>query len=114
MATTKRDSGDSAVYNRPLSGGGEASGDDDVEGHSMNAAKAFTAKANLRKAADDDDVEGHSRSRAVGDDDTEGHSRSRAVGDDDTEGHRITTGPVVKSRSRAVGDDDTEGHSRSR
>lgn len=44
-----------------------ASDDDDVEGHSMKAAKAVEPEGvnfrNVPKASDDDDVEGHGRTR---------------------------------------------------
>ena len=63
--------------------GGEASGDDEVEGHSMRAPKVDE-----------------------GGEDTEGHRFNvRADGDDDTEGHRLTA-------PKADGDDDedVEGH----
>jgi hypothetical protein len=64
--------------------GGEASGDDEVEGHSMRAPKVDE-----------------------GGEDTEGHRFNvRAEGDeDDTEGHRFTA-------PKADGDDDedVEGH----
>jgi hypothetical protein len=80
--------------------GGEASGDDEVEGHSMRAPKVDEGG---------EDTEGHRFNvRADGDDDdTEGHRFNvRADGDDDdTEGHRFTA-------PKADGDDDedVEGH----
>ncbi len=65
--------------------GGEASGDDEVEGHSMRAPKADEGgedteghRFNVRADGDDDDTEGHrfTAPKADGDDDedVEGHA----------------------------------------
>jgi hypothetical protein len=81
--------------------GGEASGDDEVEGHSMRAPKVDEGgedteghRFNVRADGDDDDTEGHRFTAPKADGD-----------DDDTEGHRFTA-------PKADGDDDedVEGH----
>jgi hypothetical protein len=65
--------------------GGEASGDDEVEGHSMRAPKVDEGgedteghRFNVRADGDDDDTEGHrfTAPKADGDDDedVEGHA----------------------------------------
>ncbi|MDQ3553531.1 MAG: hypothetical protein M3395_03860 [Chloroflexota bacterium] len=88
--------GESASVRR----GGEAIGDDEVEGHSMRAPKADEGG---------EDTEGHRFSvRAEGDEeDTEGHrftAPKADEGDEDTEGHRMTAPKADE------GDEDVEGH----
>src|SRR5215212_2776175 len=120
-----RDSGDSAVFNRPLSGGGEATGED-VEGHMMPKASGGpglkaaggpglrAARGGVLAKGDDEDTEGHAmkstvraKSRAIdgGDDDTEGHALRRATesGDEDTEGHRMRGGGPAPKATRPGG-----------
>jgi hypothetical protein len=103
MGNEKIGPGESAWSVR--TGGGEAAGDEDVEGHGWKAARLS-----------DDDTEGHAAGKAarlsdeLSDDDTEGHAAGKAarlsdeLSDDDTEGHRMAP--------RAGDDDDTEGHVR--
>ena len=98
----RRDSGDSAVYRRPLSGG-EATGED-VEGHMM--PKAHGGGPGLKAAGGPGLRAARTTARATGD-------------DDDTEGHKMSitakaarpTVRAARTTARATGDDDdTEGH----
>ena len=117
-----RDSGDSAVYRRPLTGGGEATGED-VEGHMMPKAaggpglKAAggpglrAARSGVRAIGDDDDTEGHVMKAATRASRPALHATRGLVkgSDEDTEGHAMKS--TVRARSRAIdGDEDTEGH----
>src|SRR5215212_3659062 len=117
-----RDSGDSAVFNRPLSGGGEATGED-VEGHMMPKASGGpglkaaggpglrAARGGVRATGDDDDTEGHAMKSSV-------RAKSRAIdGDDDTEGHAMkstvrASRPALHATRGLVkeSDEDVEGH----
>jgi hypothetical protein len=121
----RRDSGDSAVYRKPLPGG-EAI-DEDVEGHSLSfhssaarmapkAAGKMTLHAAGKgaRATDDDDVEGHTMKLAANAGPKLRAARgARATGDDDVEGHAMKSAPrVAKGGLRAGDDEDVEGHSR--
>jgi hypothetical protein len=90
-------------FSRPGSLGGEASDDDNVEGHIMSDDRNLDTEGHRLPRADaGDDTEGHRLPRADAGDDTEGHRLPRADEGDDTEGHRLPRADE--------GDDDTEGH----
>jgi hypothetical protein len=68
--------------------GGEAAGEDDVEGHGSRKAYAVDPEGVSRpRASDEEDVEGHGSRKAYAID-PEGVSRPRASDEDDVEGHR--------------------------